>query len=193
MLGLKSCIIDTLGFLGGQCNALYAEKPIYDIAGYPSISAEKLIENLIKQAEPFKAQYYLNQQCNSITKKDYLTGVDGVVNLYSSFYVPGDLKSVNMFLNYSTNYPMFVSFGNVTVYSKNATGDLNATDPLLGALNDNGGFVYTRALSPTSPAINSGTSVGCPVTDARGYLRVGGCDRGAFEYVLRLMLPLIRR
>ncbi len=70
MLGLKSCIIDTLGFLGGQCNALYAEKSIYDIAGYPSISAEKLIENLTKQAEPFKAQNYLNQQCNSITKKD---------------------------------------------------------------------------------------------------------------------------
>ena len=69
MLGLKSCIIDTLGFLGGQCSALYAEKPIYDIAGYPSISAEKLIENLTKQAEPFKAQHYLNQQCNSITKK----------------------------------------------------------------------------------------------------------------------------
>lgn len=70
MLGLKSCIIDTLSFSGGQCSALYAEKPIYDIAGYPSISAEKLIENLIKQAEPFKAQYYLNQQCNSIAKKD---------------------------------------------------------------------------------------------------------------------------
>ena len=70
MLGLKSCIIDTLGFSGGQCSALYAEKPIYDIAGYPSISAEELIKNLTKQAKPFKAQYYLNQQCNSITKKD---------------------------------------------------------------------------------------------------------------------------
>lgn len=69
MLGLKSCIIDTLDFSGGQCSALYAEKPIYDIAGYPSISAEKLIQNLRKQAEPFKAKHYLNQQCNSIRKK----------------------------------------------------------------------------------------------------------------------------
>ena len=72
MLGLKSCIIDTLGFLGGQCNALYPEKNIYDIPGFPSISAKQLINNLIKQNKPFNTEYYLDQRCNHVVKKsDY--------------------------------------------------------------------------------------------------------------------------
>ena len=69
MLGLKCCIIDSLNFLGGQCKALYAQKPIYDIAGFPSIKAERLIKNLIEQAKPFKADTYLNQKCCLIEKK----------------------------------------------------------------------------------------------------------------------------
>ena len=72
-------------------------------------------------------QFKYDAANNSITKTDYLTGVDGVVNIYSSFYVPGDLKSAKMFLNYTTNYPVFVSFGNVTIYDKNVTGDINIT------------------------------------------------------------------
>ena len=70
MLGLKSCIIDTLGFLGGQCKVLYAEKPIYDIPGFSSIEANRLVENLIKQVSPFKATQYLNQKCTLILKKN---------------------------------------------------------------------------------------------------------------------------
>jgi len=66
---------------------------------------------------------------NIVTKKDYISGVQGVVNIYSSFYVPGNLDSVEMFLNYSTNYPLFVGFGNVTVYDNNVTGDLEVTIP----------------------------------------------------------------
>lgn len=69
MLSLNVAIIDTLNFLGGQCRALYAEKPIYDIAGFPVINAEELVENLLKQARPFKAKQFLGQQCNNIVNK----------------------------------------------------------------------------------------------------------------------------
>ena len=31
MLGMKTCAIDTLTHIGGQCSAMYPEKPIYDI------------------------------------------------------------------------------------------------------------------------------------------------------------------
>lgn len=78
------------------------------------------------------------------------------------------------------------------------TGDQSGADPMLRPLSDYGGFVYTHALSPTSPAINVipyGTN-GCSTTittDARNYARLAPCDIGAFEYVLRLMLPLIKR
>jgi thioredoxin reductase (NADPH) len=62
MLGMRSHIIDVLDIAGGQCAALYPEKPIYDIPGYPKILASDLIERLGRQAEPFKPCYHLGQQ-----------------------------------------------------------------------------------------------------------------------------------
>lgn len=53
MLKIKSVIIDTLDEIGGQCAALYPEKPIYDIPAHPSITAQALINALEKQIEPF--------------------------------------------------------------------------------------------------------------------------------------------
>lgn len=62
LLGMKSVVLDALEFIGGQCTALYPEKPIYDIAGLPEVAAEDLIKNLEKQAAPFSPQYLLGQQ-----------------------------------------------------------------------------------------------------------------------------------
>ena len=50
MLGLKSHVIDALENAGGQCSALYPEKPIYDIPAWPKIAAGDLIEQLEAQA-----------------------------------------------------------------------------------------------------------------------------------------------
>ena len=62
-------------------------------------------------------------------------------------------------------------------------GDRTNTDPLLGALQSNGGPVQTIAPQSGSPAIDGGQEAGCPSTDARGVLRPAGaaCDIGAFE------------
>ena len=57
-LGMKSCIVDSLEDIGGQCTALYPDKPIYDIPAYPSVSAEELIINLKKQIDPFNPILY---------------------------------------------------------------------------------------------------------------------------------------
>ena len=62
MLGMKCRVIDSLEDIGGQCAALYPEKPIYDIPGYPEISGGRLISALERQAEPFAPHYHLNQQ-----------------------------------------------------------------------------------------------------------------------------------
>ena len=70
MLGLRTCIIDSLNFMGGQCSALYPEKPIYDIAGFSSITAKNLIDNLSKQANVFNSKKYLNQTCTDIINED---------------------------------------------------------------------------------------------------------------------------
>jgi CSLREA domain-containing protein len=76
--------------------------------------------------------------------------------------------------------------------SCNLTGtlDVNNTDPLLDSqLQYHGSAMPTLALLDNSPAIDQGS--GCPDTDQRGWLRVGPCDRGAYEYPASVSLPLV--
>lgn len=70
MLKIKSHVIDTLPAVGGQCSALYPEKPIYDIPGFPSIEGQALIDNLAAQAAPFNPHYHLDQQVVSVEKRE---------------------------------------------------------------------------------------------------------------------------
>lgn len=68
MLKIKSHIIDTLEFTGGQCTALYPEKPIYDIPAHPNILAADLISNLEEQIKPFDPKIHLNQRVEEVKK-----------------------------------------------------------------------------------------------------------------------------
>jgi thioredoxin reductase (NADPH) len=69
MLGLKCAVFDALSEIGGQCTALYPEKPIYDIPGFPCVLAGDLIAQLEAQAAPFSPEYHLGQQIVSISKE----------------------------------------------------------------------------------------------------------------------------
>ncbi len=66
MLKMKCHVFDALDSVGGQCAALYPEKPIYDIPGYPMIPAAELIDKLEAQAEPFTPVYHLNQRVDGV-------------------------------------------------------------------------------------------------------------------------------
>lgn len=70
MLKIKCHVIDSLENIGGQCTALYPEKPIYDIPAHPRILASELIENLEQQANPFNPTYHLNQRVDKLEKTD---------------------------------------------------------------------------------------------------------------------------
>lgn len=66
MLGMKCHVVDSLEAIGGQCSALYPEKPIYDIPAFPQVSGAQLIENLELQATPFQPYFHLNQTVESV-------------------------------------------------------------------------------------------------------------------------------
>jgi thioredoxin reductase (NADPH) len=68
MLGMRAHVVDALDMIGGQCQALYPEKPIYDIPAWPKISGEDLITQLQQQAAPFAPHYHLGQQVISVQK-----------------------------------------------------------------------------------------------------------------------------
>ena len=70
MMGLSTQIVDSLDDLGGQCTALYPEKPIYDIPAFPEIKGEDLINALIKQASVFDFDTYLGQYSSTITQNN---------------------------------------------------------------------------------------------------------------------------
>lgn len=66
MLGLSCHVIDVLDMPGGQCAALYPEKPIYDIPGFPVIEAQELIARLGEQAAPFSPLYHLGHRIDRV-------------------------------------------------------------------------------------------------------------------------------
>jgi thioredoxin reductase (NADPH) len=61
LLDIKCHLVDILGKPGGQCAELYPEKPIYDIPGFPEVSAQGLVENLIKQIQPFHPVFHMGE------------------------------------------------------------------------------------------------------------------------------------
>lgn len=70
MLKLNCHIFDALDRVGGQCAALYPEKPIYDIPAHPEISGADLSDNLYRQALPFHPVFHLGEQVQSIEQLD---------------------------------------------------------------------------------------------------------------------------
>ena len=53
LLGVSSQIVDVLPEPGGQCHALYAGKPLYDIPAVPAVEATELVQRLLQQLRPF--------------------------------------------------------------------------------------------------------------------------------------------
>ncbi len=66
MLRMRCHVVDALDSIGGQCAALYPEKPIYDIPGFARIDAGRLIERLDEQTKPFEPVYHLGQQVTAL-------------------------------------------------------------------------------------------------------------------------------
>ena len=66
MVRLSCHVVDVLDDAGGQCTALYPEKPIYDIPGFPKVDAAELIVRLKAQAAPFRPVYHLGEQVQSL-------------------------------------------------------------------------------------------------------------------------------
>ena len=68
IIGLDCHIVDNLDKIGGQCIELYPDKPIYDIPAIPECTGEELTQNLIKQLEPFKIKFHLNERVDEVKK-----------------------------------------------------------------------------------------------------------------------------
>lgn len=120
----------------------------------------------------------------------------GIYNLSSTVTFTNTIVAGNAVIS-STNIPNDISGSVASGSNHNLIGTggnggltngtngnlVGVVNPLLGPLgtysNPNG--AQTLPLLPSSPAINTGTATGAPLTDQRGMARVGMVDIGAFE------------
>lgn len=97
LLKLRCHLIDALPQAGGQLTEIYPKKPIYDIPGYPSVLAGELVQNLMKQIEPFKPGFTFGERAETIEKQEdgrwLVTTIKGTKHLAPVIFIAGGLGS----------------------------------------------------------------------------------------------------
>jgi thioredoxin reductase (NADPH) len=68
--GLRVAVIDSLPELGGQVTAMYPEKLILDVAGFPAIKGRDLVDGLVEQANTAAPDYVLDRTATTLTTTD---------------------------------------------------------------------------------------------------------------------------
>lgn len=68
--GLQVAVVDALPEVGGQITAMYPEKEIFDVAGFPHVKGRELVNGLAEQANQFKPSYFLDEQVIDFTSHD---------------------------------------------------------------------------------------------------------------------------
>ncbi|AYA38621.1 NAD(P)/FAD-dependent oxidoreductase [Hymenobacter oligotrophus] len=97
LLKLRCHVVDALPQVGGQLSEIYPKKPIYDIPGYPEVLAGDLVQNLMRQIEPFHPTFTLGERVESFEKLEdgsfVLTTTDGTEIRCKAIAIAGGLGS----------------------------------------------------------------------------------------------------
>jgi ferredoxin/flavodoxin---NADP+ reductase len=68
--GHRVAVVDSLPELGGQITAMYPEKQIFDVAGFPAVKGRTLVEGLVEQAATAKPEYLLDRTALTLAQDD---------------------------------------------------------------------------------------------------------------------------
>jgi len=68
--GHRVAVVDSLPELGGQVTAMYPEKLIFDVAGFPAVKGRTLVEALVEQAATAKPEYLLDRTATGLAQDD---------------------------------------------------------------------------------------------------------------------------
>jgi thioredoxin reductase (NADPH) len=94
--GLSTLVIDALPEPGGQVTAMYPEKMIYDVAGFPVIRGRDLVANLVEQAAQFEPGYLLGVRADELSYVDgkpVLAMSDGTIVHCGAIIITGGMGS----------------------------------------------------------------------------------------------------
>lgn len=103
--------------------------------------------NLAVSGGFLRIEYQTEAQYEQPTRY-YFPGVDGIVNIYDGFYIPGNLNSLSMMLHYNSNTEIFLTIGNKTVFNNTSSGETTTsfTNSQLASLLD-----YSSLSDKTTP------------------------------------------
>ncbi|WP_197523099.1 NAD(P)/FAD-dependent oxidoreductase [Actinokineospora pegani] len=78
---LTTAVVDSLPEAGGQVTAMYPEKMIYDVAGFPAVRGRDLVQALVEQADRWQPTYLLGRRAHALTEEGgaFVVGLDGGV------------------------------------------------------------------------------------------------------------------
>jgi ferredoxin/flavodoxin---NADP+ reductase len=65
--GFRVAVVDSLPELGGQITAMYPEKAIFDVAGFPNVKGRDLVDGLVEQAGTAKPEYFLDRTAQTLS------------------------------------------------------------------------------------------------------------------------------
>ncbi|MBB3044937.1 FAD-dependent oxidoreductase [Nocardioides sp. LMS-CY] len=68
--GMSVAVVDSLPELGGQITAMYPEKQILDVAGFPSVKGRELVEGLVEQAGTAEPRYLLERTASTLVEDE---------------------------------------------------------------------------------------------------------------------------
>lgn len=95
--GFSVTIMDALPEPGGQITAMYPEKEIFDVAGFPVIKGRDLVQGLVDQAAQFKPTYLLGEQAVSldlsVEDRVTITGANGSTVTAKAVVITGGIGS----------------------------------------------------------------------------------------------------
>lgn len=149
--GLSVAVVDALPEPGGQITAMYPEKMIYDVAGFPAVKGRDLVANLLAQAAPGAPEYLLGVRAERLEHRDgrpVLSLADGTRLDCGAVIVTGGLGSF-------TPRPLPASVGftgtGITYFVPQPT-DLTGLDVLIVGGGDSA-FDWAAALAPLARSV----------------------------------------
>jgi thioredoxin reductase (NADPH) len=149
--GLTTAVIDALPEPGGQVTAMYPEKMIFDVAGFPAIRGRDLVNNLVEQAAQFSPEYMLGVRADKLTYEDekpVLAMSDGGMLHCGSIIITGGLGSFT-----ARPLPAAAAFGGEgLVYFVPHLADLAGQDVVIVGGGDSA-FDWALALSPIAKSV----------------------------------------
>jgi len=116
----------------------------------------------------------------------WFPGIHGFINIYSSFYVPGDLTGMSAHLHYKNEYTTYLDIGGVDIFTDNQTGErtLDITNSTFSGLLSYGNLsiktIPIRLGTEALTMVGSGNADVILITDVSGSMnwRLGSTISG---------------